>query len=167
MWKRVLPEVPQHLLLGKGLGFDAREAAALQLESRNDAENTAGTELVGDYHNGPLSVILGFGIFGVIGFLWFIYAGLRVLYQNYKFGHPEYHRLNTFLFGYFLAKFIFFMTIFGGFYSELMIFTGLVGLSVSLNRGVARKTVPVQHPQFRPQPLRFRPPDRKPVGAHV
>jgi len=63
-------------------------------------------------------------------------------------------------------KAIFFFAIFGSFYSELMTFTGLVGLSVSLNGGVAQRMVLVQ-PKARPQTIRFRPPVRKavPVGT--
>jgi len=161
MWKEVLPEVPKHLIIGKGLGFSAAEQAAAGIEERA-LGGTAGTEVVGDYHSGPLSVIIPFGIFGAIAFLWFLAAAIRVLYRNYRYGHPAYKKLNTFLFAYFIAKTIFFFVIFGGLYSELMTFTGLVGLSVSLNAGVARPMVAFQ-PKPRPQALRFRPPVRKAV----
>jgi hypothetical protein len=163
MWKEVLPEVPKHLILGKGLGFSAADQAAAGLEEKS-LGGTAGTEVVGDYHSGPLSVIIPFGIFGAVGFLWFLAAALRVLHRNYRYGHPAYKKLNTFLFAYFAAKTFFFFVVFGGFYSELMTFTGLVGLSVSLNAGVARPMLALQ-PQPRPQPLRFRPPVRKAVPA--
>ena len=164
MWREVLPEVPKYLIIGKGLGFSAVDQAAAGLEERA-LGGTAGTEVVGDYHNGPLSVIIPFGIFGMIGFVWFLVVALRVLYRNYKYGHPAYQKLNTFLFAYFAAKTFFFFVIFGGFYSELMTFTGLVGLSVSLNGGVARRMIVVQPPPRQQQPIRFRPPIRKPVPA--
>jgi len=164
VWREVLPEIPQHLILGKGLGFSAAEQAAAAIDERARGGTTESTEVVGDYHNGPLSLILPFGIFGVIGFVWFLAASIRVLYKNYKFGHPAYKTINTFLFAYFTAKTVFFFLVFGGFYSELMSFTGLVGLSISVNGGVARRMVVVQ-PRARPQPLRFRPPVRKAVHA--
>jgi len=164
VWKNVLPEIPPHLILGKGLGFSAAEQTAAGMEERAFG-GTSGTEVVGDYHSGPLSVIIPFGIFGVIGFLWFLAVALRVLYLNYRNGYPEYKKLNTFLLAYFSAKTFFFFVIFGGFYSELSVFTGLIGLSVSLNGGVARPMVIVQPPPRQQQPLRFRPPVRKPVPA--
>jgi len=97
--------------------------------------------MAGDYHNGPLSVIVAFGIFGVIAFVWFMVAALRVLYRNYQFGDSAHHRLNTFLLAYFVARALLFMSVFGSLYSELAFFTGLVGLSISLNGGVAKPVV--------------------------
>jgi hypothetical protein len=158
MWKHVLPEIPQHLILGKGLGFNAADAESAQLADRGfGTDLSAGSELVGDYHNGPLSVILPFGIFGVFAFLWFLTSSVRVLYKNYKFGHPLYRRLNTFLLSYFIAKTIFFFTVFGSLYSDFMTFVGVVGLSVSLNGGVAKPIVVPQPkarlPMFKPKQL--------------
>jgi len=40
--------------------------------SRHPRERHYGAELAGDYHNGPLSVIIPFGVFGVIAFVWFL-----------------------------------------------------------------------------------------------
>ena len=94
--------------------------------------------MVGDYHNGPLSVILPFGIFGAIAFVWLLIAGLRVVYRNYRFGDPAYHHFNTFLFAYFAVKVVIFFVIFGSLHSDLPQFLGLLGLSISLNGGVAK-----------------------------
>ncbi len=99
------------------------------------------TAMVGDYHNGPLSVIIPFGIWGVIGWLWFLATATRALYLNYRNSDPQLKTINRFLFAYFVARIIFFFFIFGGFYSDLAIFTGIVGLSISLNNGI-RKRVP-------------------------
>ena len=120
--------------------------------------------MAGDYHNGPLSVIIPFGVAGMIGWLRFLWASLRVIYQNYQFGDPAYHRINTFLFAYFLVKAVFFFTVFGGLGSDIIMFTGLVGLSVSLNGGVAK-------PAFVPAPkivfnrFKLHPSVRRPLGV--
>lgn len=98
-------------------------------------------ELVGDYHSGPLSVILPFGIFGSIAFVWLLLAAGRVIYQNYKFGDPAFHNINIFLFAYFVVKAIFFFIIFGSLHSDLPLFLGLLGLSISLNGGVVKPGV--------------------------
>jgi len=143
MWKEVVQEVPKYLLLGKGLGINSAEMASLTAD-----ESIENAELAGDYHSGPLSLIVPFGIFGVIGFVWLMGAGLRVLYRNYQFGDPAFKTMNRFLFAYFIAKLVLFLSVFGGFYSDLMVFTGLLGLSVSLNGGEARK--PAMEPQTSP-----------------
>jgi O-antigen ligase len=137
MWKELVPQIPQYLILGKGYAFNASE----QAQARG---NTEAFELVGDYHNGPLSVILPFGIFGSIAFVWLLVAAIRVMYHNYQFGDPSYHLLNTFLFAYFVVKVIFFIAIFGSFHSDLPQFLGLLGLSISLNGGVAKPAVAPQ-----------------------
>ena len=125
-------------------------------------------ELSADYHSGPLSLILPFGIFGVIGFLWFIAAALRVLYRNCKFGNPLYLRSNRFILAFFIAKLILFFFVFGGFYSDLAIFTGLAGLSVSLNGGVARgiaASAPASRARMALAPSGLRPVLQRPARA--
>jgi hypothetical protein len=86
------------------------------------------------------------------------------LHHNYQFGSPEYHRLNVFLFAYFCVKVVFFFIIFGGFASEMMEFTGLVGLSVSLNGGVAKPVV-VPQPKVVFNRFKLHPSVRRPVEA--
>ncbi len=144
MWSDVLPQVPQYLIVGKGYGFNAQEMAMIQQDARRGATGLEGTEMAGDYHNGPLSVVIPFGIFGVIGFVWFLIGAGRVLYQNYKFGNPDYHSLNVFLYAYFIVKIFFFLVIFGSLVTDLSMFVGLVGLSISLNHGVAKPAIAPQ-----------------------
>ena len=71
MWQQVLPEIPPHLLLGKGYSIDATDLEKLRTPVVGN-EGQEGAKLAGDYHNGPLSVIIPFGIGGVIGFLWLL-----------------------------------------------------------------------------------------------
>lgn len=152
MWRDLWPQVPEYLLVGKGYLFSATDAQ-LVLYSLQAKEGTQGSEMVGDYHNGPLSVIIPFGIPGSVLFLWFIFGGLRVTYCNYKYGPPELLNLNRFFFALFLARTIFFFGVFGSFYSELAIFTGLLGLNISINGGVAkRQRAPVPEPVEAPVP---------------
>ena len=134
MWKRVLPEVPRYLLKGKGYTFGANEMYETRdaVFSRFDP-GYVGAIATGDYHNGPLSVIMPFGIAGAIGFVWFLAAALRYLYWNYRYGDASLKQVNTFLLAAFAAKTVFFMMVFGGLHTDLFWFTGLVGFSVSLN----------------------------------
>jgi hypothetical protein len=103
--------------------------------------------IAGDYHNGPLSLIIPFGIWGVIGFGWFCIASLRVLWRNYNYGDESIKNVNAFLFTCFVAKLFFFFFIFGAFYMDLSTLTGIVAVGVSFNRGMAsRKTAPALAP---------------------
>lgn len=145
MWKNVLPEIPEYLFLGKGYLFSSTDGFMYRFKSVE--ESFKGSELVGDYHNGPLSVILPFGLAGVFAFLWFMYAAGRALYCNYKYGEEHLQGLNRFLFAYFIARILFFFAVFGSLYSDLALFTGIVGLSISLNGGVAQRRM-APAPQF-------------------
>jgi hypothetical protein len=131
MWRQVLPDVPKHLFRGKGWGIDAREFfTTIEL---GEAGNLAGMILAGDYHNGPLSVLMPFGIYGAIAFIWFLIAGLRVLHRNWKFGSPELRTVNTLLLAAFAARTLFFFFFFGALHSDIPVLLGLLGLSVALN----------------------------------
>ena len=134
MWLEVLPEVPHYLPLGKGLSLNATELARLNTPNAS-SEEAEGAIYSSDFHNGPLSVVIPFGLAGVVAFLWFIGASIKVLYYNYKHGDPALNRLNRFFLAIFIAKFIFFMAVFGSLYSDFAVFTGLIGLNVAINGG--------------------------------
>jgi hypothetical protein len=134
IWKAALPLVPQYLIKGKGYTFDPRDLY-LGFESASGSSGNVyyGTIVAGDYHNGPLSVVIPFGILGVITFTWFLVASIRAMNYYCKFGNPDLLIPNRFLLAAFIAKIILFVTVFGAFYSDLATFTGLIGLAVSLN----------------------------------
>jgi hypothetical protein len=142
MWKVVLPQVPQYLLLGKGYAM-SQDDFAIARQPQPGFEENWGATLAGDYHNGPLSVIIPFGIWGAAAFLWFLIAALRVLYRNYRYGNPQFKTLNTFLLATFVIRAFMFFVIVGGFYGDMMYFVGIVALNISINGGVAR---PVRQP---------------------
>ena len=143
MWKALLPEIPQHLMLGKGYMLSAND---YQLLAGPDAalrgvggfaENQIAA-LSGTYHNGPLSVVMTFGIWGVMAFVWFLAAGIWVLYRNYRHGDPALQTVNLFLLVAFTSRVIFFLLIFGALDSDMLYFAGWLGLSIALNNGVCR-----------------------------
>ena len=141
MWKSVLPLVPQYFFKGKGYGLDANDLFLTGESSYRHLDDPfAGSRLAGDYHNGPLTVIIPFGIWGVIGFGWFVIASIRTMHRYCKFGDPELQKINRLLFAMFSAKVIFFLFVFGSLSSDLFTFTGLTGLAVSLN-GLPRKSI--------------------------
>jgi hypothetical protein len=136
MWNEVLPTVPRYLILGKGYGIDSADFDMMSRGLGRGEIGAAGSELAGDYHNGPLSLIIPFGIFGTAAFLWFLVAGLRVLHRNYRYGDPTYLTLNRFLLTNYIVKIISFFFVFGSFHSDMLFFIGPVGLSIALHGGV-------------------------------
>ncbi len=138
MWKQLLPDIPKYLIKGRGYALNPEDLFLVsQAASRGQASPYEVSLVAGDFHSGPLSVIIPFGLGGVIAFLWFLGASLYTLYSNFRYGDPYLYRINIFLFAYFIVQIIIFFFVFGSLYSDLLTFAGLVGMSVSLNGGVA------------------------------
>jgi hypothetical protein len=156
MWSAVLPQVPEYLLLGKGLALTPRDFdfGLSNMNRTGGMRAFSGDQdpmaLAGDYHNGPLSVVIPFGIWGVITFLWFLAASIRALHRNYRYGDPSLKTINTFLLAVFVARVLVFM-IGGSFYNDMQMFVGSLGLSVALNGGVAQPE-PKPAPKTAPEP---------------
>jgi hypothetical protein len=64
MWKGLLPTIPQYLLVGKGYAISMNDYQFMGVDSafRSADAGQQALALSGDYHNGPLSVIIPFGI---------------------------------------------------------------------------------------------------------
>ena len=152
VWRAVLPQVPKHLLIGKGLAITHEDFdfAVSDFTGSMGAftEDQSWAALAGDYHSGPLSVLIPFGIWGAAAFIWFLVAACRVLYRNYKYGDPGLRVINAFLLASFVSRVIFFFVIFGGFYADMRTFLGYLGLGICLNGGVAR---PASEPAPKPE----------------
>ncbi|MEI7808779.1 MAG: O-antigen ligase family protein [Verrucomicrobiota bacterium] len=161
IWRDLLPQIPQYLLLGKGYSFSESDFAymgggafagqanaASQLDSTQQA-----LALSSDFHSGPLSTLIGFGIWGAIGMLWLMAATLWLLYRNHRYGDPELQTINTFLFASCVTAIIIFFSIFGAFQNDIGYFAKLAGLSVALNWGVRQpQTKPVAVQRIKPLP---------------
>jgi hypothetical protein len=158
MWKAVLPQVPDHLLLGKGyvisqLDYDSMTGGGFQVISAGDR----GSAIAGDYHSGPLTLILTFGIWGVIAFLWFLIAALRALHDNYRYGDQSLQTINALLLAMFLTHVLMFFFVFGSFQNDMLSFAAVMGLSVSLNGGIRRRAVAETPAPTTPAPALSRP----------
>jgi hypothetical protein len=160
MWDAVQKEVPKYLIIGKGYAIDPDEIFAVNEAQRlgmGGITTYEGSMIAGDYHNGPLSVLMPFGIFGMICFLWVLIAGYRVLHSNHRFGDARLRRINTTLLSYYLASCVSFFFIFGSLNSQLSLFLGLCGMSVSLNGGVRRRAARKPRPVTVAQTLAMEP----------
>jgi hypothetical protein len=142
MWRETLPLVPRYLLLGKGYNFDGTDYdLTMKGAERGIFRSYDAAMISSDYHQGILTLIIPFGIWGVLAFLAFCAASLRVLYRNYRCSPPEFRLINTFLLSCFIGRLLFYLTFYGEFDIDLMVFTGLVGMSLSLNGGVRQEAV--------------------------
>lgn len=170
MWGALLPQIPPHLLLGEGLAISTEEYdemmtgnLALQKAAAEVDASQNPLALAADYHNGMLSLIIPFGIWGVVTMLWFIIAGGTVVYHNAKRGPPELFTVNSVLMVLYVWEAMNFCSCVAGLQisTELSMFTGYLGLSIAINNGVyqpevaAVRQVPATFP-FRPT-VRVRP----------
>ena len=162
MWRDLWPKVPQYLLLGKGYGLTVEDYQMMgqgTFARGGFAEQMDASEgslaIANDYHNGPFSTIISFGIWGGFGMLWLMVAVVRVTYRNYKYGDPELKTVNTFLFmasAYGVFSFLF---IFGAFQNDVGGFAKVAAFSIALNwgvRGPQREPATTLKPLPRPQP---------------
>ncbi len=137
MWKRLVPEIPKYFWVGKGYSIDPTDLYfAHEGVRRGVTKNFEPALIAGDYHSGPLSILIAFGIFGTLGFLAFFIAGWWVLYRNYRHGSAQLRNVNAFFLSFYMAHVLFFFTIYGSISSDLFVFTGILGLSASINAGI-------------------------------
>jgi O-antigen ligase len=144
IWSTLFPQIRTYFWIGKGYAINPSDIYLATEGARRGFKNNNVAIVAGDYHSGPLSVIIPFGIFGAIGFLWFIFASIRVLYLNYKFTEESHRILNSFLLSYFVARFVFFIIGMGALSSDMPFFAGIIAFSVAVNGGVRRKAAEEQ-----------------------
>ncbi len=142
MWKALMPQVSQHLLVGKGYAITAEDFQMMGYDSSFHAVDPSqqGLALASDYHNGVLSVLIPFGIWGLAAYVWLMLAGLWVLYNNWKHGDPALRTVNTLLLATCLLEFVLFASCMAGLFFSYGCgyWAGHVGLSVALNNGVCK-----------------------------
>jgi hypothetical protein len=146
IWQAELPQVPQYVLLGKGYAISAQDFEFVQSQGFGIiSADEGGSAIAGDYHSGPLSLFMPFGIWGVIAMIWLWVAGVRALYDNFRFGEESLHGINTLMLALFVAHILIYIFIFGALENDMMTFAAMLGLSVSLNGGIRRpSTEPVK-----------------------
>lgn len=165
IWKAILPTVPEYLLLGKGYSLSSLDYQSLGPDNpfARSAQADASLEslaISNDFHSGPLSTIICFGIWGCISILAIMGAGLYILYRNYRYGDPALLAVNTLLLAMLLHHVIRFFFIFGAFDTDVGYMLRTIGFGVALNWGVcsprtqvaAQPAQPASAPEELPQP---------------
>ncbi len=165
IWRALLPQVPKYLLLGKGYSFSAQTfdqsmGANATFKNVIDAADNP-LALSSDFHSGPLGIVIPFGIWGVLAWLWFWAAGFYVLWRNYRYGDPALIHINRYLFAWYIISIFLFVFVFGDPVGGMAGFGGMIGLSIAINHGVMRSrsfpkekpaTFPGGRPAFAGQP---------------
>jgi len=152
MWRLLWAQLPDYLWLGKGYALDPMDLYFAQESYRRGfIQNYETAMIAGEFHSGPLSLLIGFGLPGTLAFLAFLLAGWRVVRRNHRHSPPELRAINTFIHAYFLCRAAFFFGVYGDVALDLAYFTGLVGASVALNGGV-RSRDPAPGPSAAPPP---------------
>ena len=141
IWQAMWPKVPDYLLLGKGYALTAMDYESMGRDNPFAASakvdaSQEGLAISSDFHSGPLSTIICFGVWGAVSILAIILAGLHVLYRNFKYGDPGLRTINILLLAIHLEHMVHFFFISGGFDGDVAYFARIVGFSVALNWGV-------------------------------
>jgi hypothetical protein len=150
IWRAILPQVPDYLLLGKGYSLTTQDYESIGRDNpfyrtaQMDASQE-GLAISNDFHSGPLSTIICFGLWGCLSILAIMAAGFYVLYRNYKYGDPALRPVNMLLLAMHLQHIISFFAVFGGYDNDVGFFAKIVGFSVALNWGICK-------PKLQPQP---------------
>lgn len=139
MWKIVVPEIPRYLWLGKGFSFSGTDYYLTNMAVvQGRAAAYEDTLISGNYHHGILTLIIPFGLAGMVAFTWFAWQGWWLLFRNYRLGSPSLLGINTFLLSYYSARLLFYLTFYGQFDLDIVVFTSCVGLSSAINRPSAK-----------------------------
>jgi hypothetical protein len=161
MWRDLWPKVPQYLLLGKGYTISEQDynymghgafAGANQSAQLDTSEQALA--ISSDFHSGPLTTLIPFGIWGAIGMLWLMAATSFVVYRNYRYGDPELRVFNTYMLVSNIVGIIGFLFIFGGFNFSVGGFASAAGFSIAMNGGLAKRPArPAVNLRIKPLPL--------------
>ena len=137
IWRDTWPKVPQYLLLGKGYGLSVEDFTMMgdgTFSNQHLIDNSENSLAIsGDYHNGPLSTLMPFGVWGAIAYLWMAGASMFVLYRNFRYGDPELKTVNAYLLAACLYCIFGFCFVFGGYSDAPGFFARFAGFSIALN----------------------------------
>lgn len=152
IWRAILPQVPGYLLLGKGYAItrDDYESIGHDNPFYRTAQMDASQEslaISNDFHSGPLSTVICFGVWGCLSILAIMGAGFYVLYRNFRYGDPALRPVNMLLLAMHLQHIISFFAVFGAYDVDVGFFAKIVGFSVALNWGICKpKPKPAANP---------------------
>jgi hypothetical protein len=114
MWRKMLPMIPKYLLIGRGAGFDLKEAYSAYILAGDNATRHEFFIATHSYHNGPLWALIDLGGTGAVLLFSFMIAALvrygRRLSWTYS---PFMGSAYVVFYAILMMSFFFFLSIFG------------------------------------------------------
>ena len=140
MWQKLLPIVPDYLFIGRGLGFDHISAySVMTLDPGTRHPFFIATH---QYHNGPLYLLIDYGLVGLICGLGFMLTSIvrhwRVA-KSSNWTDPFFQNAHTVFLASFMAHFILYWGVFGDLETIVTMLKWLAILEVVYFVGNARK----------------------------
>jgi len=112
MWKRAIYDIPQYLFLGQGFAFNPRELMDIIAAGTYIRDWAIVTRA---YHNGLLSLILIFGLPGLIAGMGFLLSACRAYNRerHLEWKNDDLKRIYNVIYIQFLTQFVCFLVIYG------------------------------------------------------
>jgi len=114
LWTEALKRLPRYWLIGKGYAFSGEEMVGV-VGANNPAAPLEWALISSSYHNGPISLLLGLGVFGLLTGSGFLISALtrhrRLLKIQWK--DPNLKRCHQVIFAMFVTYVVIFFTLFG------------------------------------------------------
>ena len=168
IWRATWPTVPQYLLLGRGFNIPQDDFESMGggtfANARVVDPGQNPLAMSNDFHSGPLSTLVPFGIWGGIGIVWLMGAGLFVTYRNFRYGEPDLYHFNVYMFAGFIYGIFGFFFVFGGFNAAVGDFGCMAGWSIAMNGRVGRPEPKLAvNPRIKPLPVAPMPIANRPI----
>jgi hypothetical protein len=134
IWEYILEHLKEYFIIGQGLTFSSSELSYLQ---NVDPNSISAAILTKNYHNGPLSMLIVFGIGGAVVLLFlmlYYYKLIKIIRFSNMDSNNKINGLTVFC-AYSLTTFITFLVFYGDLTKMLpLIFTQLFILQMLLNQ---------------------------------
>lgn len=148
MWRKMLPMIPKYLLIGRGAGFDLKEAYGAYISASDRTNQHDFFISTHSYHNGPLWAMIDLGGTGSVLLFSFMIAALvrygRRLSWNYS---PFMGSAYVVFYAILMMSFFFFLSVFG--YHGDVVQMALISsiLEVISGRAKAGSIIPSKSPE--------------------
>ena len=114
MWRKMLPMIPKYLIIGRGVGFDLKEAYGAYILAGDNATRHEFFIATHSYHNGPLWALIDLGGTGALLLIGFMVTAIvrygRRLRRSYS---PFMGSAYVVFYAILVSSFFFFLSVFG------------------------------------------------------
>lgn len=147
LWREGMKKLPNYWLVGKGYAFSEKEAVAVSGANRATDE-ISWAIVTSSYHNGPISLLLGLGIFGLlIGIgLMIAIAGRHGRFLKKPWNDPKLKQCHQVIYAMYVVQVAVFLTIYGDVQISFPVFFFMFALLEGLRAADAELARPASLP---------------------